>query len=103
MPSRNPETINTRIIETFGQEMADQIKNLDEHLIPLAKVYLDALRGVRMGIGAEVRDILQTSRQIQELTKDENVKAITDFSRQCQVLHEILRDEKFVEKLKRLL
>lgn len=101
--NRSPEAIEKRVIETFGEEMANSIKNLDEHLIPLAKLYLEALRGIRMGVGNEVRDIIQSSMQIRDMAKPEHIDNLIKFTNQCALLREIIADEKFVEGLKRLL
>jgi len=60
---------NKDLMRTFSDALNEEIKNVDETLIPLLKAYLNNVREIRMAFGSEVKLILESSRNLGELTK----------------------------------
>jgi len=61
--------LNEDLMKNFSDALNAEIKNVDETMIPLLKVYLDNVRSIRMAFGAEVKLILESSRNLGEITK----------------------------------
>ena len=61
--------LNEDLMKNFSDALNAEIKNVDETMIPLLKVYLDNVRSFRMAFGAEVKLVLEISRNLGEITK----------------------------------
>lgn len=56
-------------MKTFNEALLEEIKNTDELLLPLLREYLNSIRDIRMAMGSEVKTIIQSVRQLSEITK----------------------------------
>lgn len=50
-------------------ELHDEIAKATNDLIPVLRLYVDDMRGIRMAIASEVREILRSSRELGEIRK----------------------------------
>ena len=87
------------LMKNFSEALNQEIKNVDETMLPLLRVYLENIREIRMSFGREVRDILRESRNLDEITK--NNETLAEFAVNLAKLKQILTPE-FVEILGRL-
>lgn len=72
---------NEEAMKSFSEMLQSQIKDVDETLIPLLRVFVGNVREIRMGLASEVRTIVQEAVNLREATRvtpeiNELVKAI---------------------------
>ncbi|SRR6266516_3331627 len=80
----------------------NEIENATSTLIPILREYLNSIRSVRMALDTEVRNILQTSQSLSEITK--NNKEIKEFCVNIGLVAHVVTDHKdIIVKLAKLL
>jgi hypothetical protein len=83
----------------FNEALAATIKETDELLLPLLRTYLNDVRDIRMAMGREVQSIIQSSRQLNELTK--GTAALMELTKTIMILKDLLTPD-MMEKLRRI-
>jgi hypothetical protein len=72
---------------------------MDEVIVPLLKVYLNDVRGIRMALTSEIRDIMRSTQEMTQLTKiTDNLK---EFAATIELIKKIMTPET-VELLRRI-
>jgi DNA-directed RNA polymerase subunit L len=90
---------DVKTIETFAEVLANEIKSVDETLIPLLREYLNNIRDIRMAMAREVRHIIESTREISTAaTKHQEIR---ELAISIGMLDKILTPE-LVEKLKKI-
>ena len=84
----------------IGNAGSSLLKDLGENTLPLLQEYLKDLRGLRLAIHAETRDILQSVGTLRELVKTS--VEIEPFVESLTKLEKILTPE-FMERARKLM
>jgi hypothetical protein len=84
----------------LGNASSSLLKDLGENTVPLLQEYLKELRGLRMAIHTEIRDILQSVGTLRELVKTS--VEIEPFVESMMKLEKILTPE-FIERARKLM
>lgn len=87
------------LMKTFNEALVQNIKEADELLLPLLKQYLNEVRGIRMSMAEEVRTIIQSARQLNEITRGN--AALLELCETILKLDKALTPE-MMDKLRRL-
>jgi hypothetical protein len=91
--------VDGKTLETFSKALENEIKNVDEVLIPLLREYLNNIRDIRMAMGREVKHILESTAEIHGVTK--YLSDIRETAIAIGMLERVLTPE-LMEKLKKL-
>ena len=82
-----------------AKRLMDELEVTEKLLLPALGKYLDDVRSIRMAFAAEVRHIIQSSREVSEITKmTPHLKEVTGV---IMLLKELLTPE-MIAKLERL-
>jgi hypothetical protein len=85
---------NEDLLMTFNEAVQQQIKEIDELMLPLLKEYVNSVRTVRMTLSSEVVLMTQTTANFKELTK--LVPQLNEFLNVVVKLREALTPEMMV-------
>ena len=87
------------LVKTFNDTLVHSIKETDELLLPLLREYLNNVSDIRMAMSSEVKNIIQSARQLSEITKHN--EDLLEFAKTIMILRDMLTPE-LMEKIKRL-
>ena len=73
-------------------KLHNEIEQATNILIPILREYLNSIRSIRMSLDSEVQNILQTSRSLGEITK--NNKEIKEFCVNIGLVAHVVTDHK---------
>lgn len=82
------------------KQLHNEIENATNNLVPVLRIYVDNIRGIRMSIVSEVREILRSSRELGELTK--STPALGELATTIERLKKAL-DDGWIERLRKIL
>lgn len=90
---------DVKTVDAFATALANEIKSVDETLIPLLREYLNNIRDIRMAMGSEVRHIIQSTHELSVAAAQ--LKDLRELAITIGMIERVLTPE-VMEKIKKL-